>query len=279
MTKFREASARLTERAGILLSLEYLNPASNWENALTVAHALGLVELARNFPGFENLSENELAAFARLLVPIKGYNESCVYVARIPREKRVVAALEVRTIKPKQENGFWQTLTQRKIPPGSRDDKHVLTIDGIVTTPDLRRRGLQKELLTAMVAEKDPSVVFGHSQVPEAVMLGARVFSEHGYRTFYGETEVTPNEIVGESVNLGVLQEAYANYRGDTCIGVGIIMAETPYLSKKVSNTSGFPPHIQKAFEPLQIVQQAQEGKKGATQMLISIKAEDVKLI
>ena len=96
-------------------------------------------------------------------------------------------------LRPNKENDpFWTTL-QTQVHKSL--DMNVLAcyIYGIVVRPEVRREGIASRLLSRMIEDLSPQIIFGQTKVPEAVFLRAKVARLYGYRTFFGFREVTPN--------------------------------------------------------------------------------------
>lgn len=227
-----------------------------------------LIQLIRNGYGVYNENVQET-----LLTPVQSYeyrNADKVYFA-LNKDESEVGSLSVK-LKPNIDNDpFWQTLKsllQKKI----HANFLACEVYGIVVHPQVRREGIATRLLSRMIEDLDPQIIFGQTNVPEVVLLRAKAARQYGYRTFYGFCEVTPypgykSEHDGRPFVQASLiaQEAEPNKSG-------VYFISTHILPPNVPNTENFPPQLQRAFEPVQKIQKAVGKEQTAATVLFSVK-------
>lgn len=196
-------------------------------------------------------------------------NADKVYFA-LNKNESEVGSLSIK-IRPNIENDlFWQTL-QSLFQQDVDTNFLACEVYGIVVHPQVRREGIATRLLSRMIEDLSPQIIFGQTNVPEVVLLRSKVTKPVGYRTFYGFCEVTPHseskrESDGESFIQASLiaEEAVPNEQGVYCIDY--------ILSSNVPDTKNFPVEIQKAFKPVRKEQEAIGIKRIAVTTLVSVK-------
>lgn len=196
-------------------------------------------------------------------------NANKVYFA-LNKNNSEIGSLSIG-LKPNIENDpFWTTL-------------HALlykTLDinfiacemyGIVVHPTVRRQSIASRLLSAMIEDLNPQVIFGQTNVPEVVLLRSKVAKLYNYRTFYGFCEITSfpddkRELDGNPFIQAsfIAQEAEPNQSG-------IYGINTNILPPNVPNTKNFPLEIQRAFEPIKKIQEAIGREQTAVTTLVSV--------
>jgi GNAT superfamily N-acetyltransferase len=225
-----------------------------------------LIQLLKDGYGLPNdIKQEELTAHIQF-----AYNNASKVYFALDKNGSEMGSLSVRC-RPNTENDpFWQTLQlllQKEI------DMNFLACEmyGIVVHPTVRREGVASRLLSEMIEDLNPHVIFGQTNVPEVVLLRSQVAKLHSYRTFYGFCEITPS-LDYEKVSDGrpfvhaslISQEAEP-------IEHGIYTISTHILPSNIPNTDDFPLQIQKAFEPVQKAQRAIGGGQTTVTSLVSV--------
>lgn len=192
-----------------------------------------------------------------------------VYFA-LNKDGAEVGSLSVK-FRPNTENDpFWQTLQlllQKEV------DANFLACEmyGIVVHPQVRREGIAGHLLSKMIEDLNPQIIFGQTNVPEAVILRAKIAKAYDYRTFYGFWEVTSS--VGykrQSDEMPFVQASFIAQEAEPNQS-GIYYIGTYILPPNIPNTENFSLEIQRAFEPLQEIQGAVGKKQTAVTTLVSV--------
>lgn len=138
--------------------------------------------------------------------------------------------------------------------------------------PDIRGRGIPAILYHAAVSQLHPAIVVGQTKTVGAVITRAKALGTEGYRTFYGDTEVTPEG--REQVDITTVRIAYSEARNETPNSDGVWYVPATHLPPTVPDVTQASPNIQKAFEPVSIAQNAVGKSKTAVQSLLSIRAD-----
>jgi len=205
---------------------------------------------------------------------------SAIYIAM--QEGKAVASLVTTRWTPDDEYGkrFWGDLKQKDRSLFRRLSKLStlgINISGITTHPAHRRQGLAERIYKYLILESAPSFVTGITKSPEAVIARANALRKLGYRSFYGNTEVTPDR-PDEFTNVHQnLLDADIKAREMEEIGEGSgVYYLTDGLPLAVADVSKFPAYIQKAFEDVIEAQKAANDKvekKIAVKTLISVRS------
>lgn len=226
-----------------------------------------LIELVRDGYGFYKDSEQEVLTAQ---VRYEYGNADKVYFA-FNKDGHEVGSLSVGLWPNTGNDLFWQalqSLLQKEV------DANFLACDmhGVVVHPQVRREGIASQLLSKMIEDINPQIIFGQTNVPGAVVLRTKVARSYSYRTFFGFCEVTPDvEYKKESdghpfVKASfIAQEAKPNESG-------VYVISTHVLPPNVPNTDNFSLEIQRAFEPIQKIQRAMGGEQTAATVLVSVK-------
>lgn len=271
--------AALAETLGIppQIEIQKLKPS---QIDLKSAVRLGLDELIPQGYGFEGVGAN---AGARAMSEFDEKDErSSIYLAM--HEGRAVGSIVATAWTPEDEYGkkFWSELKQRdrnlhkrllKLSPVG------LNISGITTHPDFRRQGLTEKMYKRIIIESNPSFVTGITKTPEAVLARANNLRRLGYRTFYGNTEVTPDRADFYTNVHEDLLDADVKARWDSLeetLDGSDVYYISGWLSKAVPDVSSFSAYIQKAFERVIEAQRAANergDKKVAIKTLISVRS------
>lgn len=192
-----------------------------------------------------------------------------VYFA-LNKNNSEIGALSIG-LKPNIENDpFWTSL-QALLRKALDVSFIACEMYGIVVHPTVRREGVASRLLSEMIKDLNPQVIFGQTNIPEVAHLRSHVAKLYNYRTFYGFCEVTPfpdykreqdgNPFIHASI---IAQEAEPNESG-------IYYINTHILPPNIPSTENFPLGIQRAFEPVQNIQRAIGRKQTAVAPLVSV--------
>lgn len=144
-------------------------------------------------------------------------------------------------------------------------------ITGTATESQWRGKGVQKKLWRQMIDEVNPSIISGESKNPAAVAARANILAQLGYRTYFGDTDITPgaeeNTPVPPFVN--EISENIIAPRGGKN---GLFQAPSEYFVAETPDVESFSPLIQKAFEPLLAAQSQAGNEVAVVRPLISVK-------
>lgn len=174
-------------------------------------------------------------------------------------------------LKPNIENDpFWTTL-QALLNETFDINFTACEMYGIVVHPKVRREGIATHLLSEMIEDINPQVIFGQTNVPEVVLLRSKVTKLYNYRTFYGFRETTLSLDYKKASDAKpfayasfIAQEAKPNESG-------IYTISTHILPSSIPNTNNFPLRIQRAFEPVQEAQRAIGKEQTTVTSLVSV--------
>lgn len=162
-------------------------------------------------------------------------------------------------------------------------DKSIYNVSGVVVHPQFQGEGIAKQLLTEFVNSLDPTIVVGRTKTPAAAFIRARTLAEHGFRTWLGNTEITP-EGMSENLTLIDIQDvyqAYFLYKNSVAGSFGEMYVPEDTLQSSIPDISRFSESIQIAYSPI-ITAQTQENqlaieenraRRTAVLPLIAIKA------
>lgn len=248
---------------------------------LEVAVSLHIEELITKGYGFEGVG---VSAGIRALSEYDEKEERAViYIAT--QDGRAVGSLVTTRWTPDDEYGkkFWADLKQKNRSLFRRLSKLSplgINISGITTHPEFRRQGLAERVYKYLILESSPSFITGITKSPEAVIARANVLRKLGYRTFYGNTEVTPDRPEDFTNVHQNLLDADVKARGDaleeSADGTGVYYIEG-WLPRAIPDISKFPSYIQKAFEDVIEAQKAADAagnnKKIAIKPLVSVRS------
>ena len=174
-------------------------------------------------------------------------------------------------LKPNIENDpFWTTL-QALLHETLDTNFTACEMYGIVVHPQVRRQNIATSLLSTMIEDLNPQVIFGQTNVPEVVLLRSKVAKLHNYRTFYGFSEITPFlDYEKASDGMPFVQASFIAQEAEPNES-GIYYISTHILPPNIPDTKNFPLEIQRAFEPVQETQKAIGREQTAVAVLISI--------
>lgn len=245
---------------------------------MKLAVKLGLDELIPLGYDFEGKG---IKAGVRALSEFEEEDErSIIYLAI--REGKALGSVATTRWTPEDTFGekFWSDLKQRNRSLHKRLLKISplgLNISGITTHPDHRRQGLTQRMYSHIVKTANPSFITGITKTPEAVIARANNLRRLGFRTFYGNTEVTPDKAdfytnIHEDLLDSDIRARWDNLE-ETLNGSDVYYI-SGWLPKNIPDTSSFPTYIQKAFERVIEAQKAANDKgdkKVAIKTLISV--------
>ena len=225
-----------------------------------------LIQLLKDGYGFPNdIKQEELTTHIQF-----AYNNADKVYFALNKDNSEIGSLSLGFRPNTGNDPFWQTLQEllRK----TLDINFIACeMYGIVVHPQVRREGIASQLLSKMIEDLNPQIIFGQTNVPEVVLLRAKMAKLYDYRTFYGFCEVTPAldnrmQLDGRPFVQAsfIAQEAEPNELGAYCISTHI-------LPPNISDTENFPQEIQRAFEPVQKVQRAIGKEQTTVTSLVSV--------
>lgn len=146
-------------------------------------------------------------------------------------------------------------------------------IEGITTHPDFRSQGLADKLYDYVVGKEKPSFFAGLTKTPEAVLARAKCLAKRGYRTFYGNIEITPGkekEFTNDHQNiLDAVVHAKYDSLWDYDDGSDVFYIDS-YLPITIPDLDRLSPIMKKAFEDVAKAQ-ALELEKGKKRVAVKI--------
>lgn len=203
-----------------------------------------------------------------------------VYLATLDNIE--IASLSVNTRSNTLMDPFWNELrTRRPITP----DSSLLAIymQGVVTHPSYRNKGIASHLLKVMADYYRPSVILGQTKTPDAVAVRSRALAKMGYRSFYGFCEVTPEcDNSKENEWLDFIHAAFASEHfasGQVISDRGIYFVNPDILPSYVPETTRVAPEIRRAFVPVVEAQKAVGLSKSAASVLVSVNMKGFALV
>lgn len=152
----------------------------------------------------------------------------------------------------------------------------ICDVAGVVVKPDYRGQGIAQKLLIEAISALNPALIIGQTKTIGAVIARSKL-DKYGYRTFYGEHEVTFSNPRGKSNKHLSLYQAYCSARGITNLSDGFVHEYTGGIAPTVPDVNGFPDHIAESFQPV-VKAQNLMGSDGGTAMavLMSVRNEVV---
>jgi hypothetical protein len=118
----------------------------------------------------------------------------------------------------------------------------------------------------------NPSIIVGQTKTVGAVMLRSRL---EGYRSFYGDTEVTSTHPQLSTRDHRAIQDAYLCARGiDQLLPEGRVFLYEGGIAPTIPDVTGYPLIISKAFQPV-IEAQQRVLETGRTVMSPLVSAKD----
>lgn len=149
----------------------------------------------------------------------------------------------------------------------------VAEVGGVGTVPESRGTGVQKAMWQQMAQELTPTVIIGESENPAAVAARSNALVGLDYRTFFGDTEVTPGPDSGGQATHDAesLNAAYISL-GDG--KDGFLESAPEFTAKDISDASSFSSAIQQAFKRLYDARTNTADGVSLTQPLISIRTD-----
>lgn len=147
----------------------------------------------------------------------------------------------------KRGSKFWPKLRERvSVRPG----EITCDVGGIVVNPIHRGKSIGRLLYQKALTELDPAVIVGQTKTAGAVMLRSKL---EGYRTTYGETEVTDKTSQSaKPTNFKPFLDAYLFARDiEKLLEEGIVYVYKGGIASTLPNVVGYPTRIQEAFGPV----------------------------
>lgn len=240
---------------------------------MKLAVKLGLDELIPL--GYSHRDEGASAGVRTMEEYDEKDDRGLIYVAT--KNDRAVASLVVTTWTPEDEYGekFWADLKQKDRSLFKRLSKLStlgIHISGITTHPEFRQKGLVTNLYKTLIFENEPAFITGMTKTPEAVIARANALRKlgPGYRTFYGNSEVTPDKPQDfTNMHQSLLNaDLYAIGNVEEFAPGSSVFFLAAGLPTNIPDTSNLPTHIQKAFEDV-IEAQKNTNEKGGTKIAV----------
>lgn len=261
-----------TEKLQTPIEIKKVKPS---ELTLESLQTLGLIDLVTKGYGFKG---TPLHLLGQTIAEYDGEEERTTsYLAIL--EGKAVGSLAIRSWSIEDEKVgkmFWKELSIKDPTLYNKSLKfstEASKIAGIITHPDYRNRKIARQIYKFMVEDMNPSFIIGDTKTPEAVLIRASALSEFGYRTFFGNSEVTPqNPKNFTEVHLGVLESEFS--AAQCTLENGIYYEGVDILLPTIPAVSMFPKYIQESFKDLIEAQVAAGDGRTATKPLISIRSK-----
>lgn len=179
--------------------------------------------------------------------------------------------------KDKRGKRFWPKIRELdpEFPtPAEIEGMVACDVAGVVTDPSIRGNGIGKHLYAMATDSHNLGIIVGQTKTPGAVMLRSTL---PGYRTFYGDAEVTRTHPQPQTAEHQALMRAYLHAREQVMVsGETTVFEYVGRIAPTVPDVAGYPEIIQGAFAP---VIRAQKRYSECTVMsgLISVKSHLLK--
>lgn len=149
---------------------------------------LGLIDLMKGYGFTENLKEQARTEY--------GDEEEGKYIFLAIQDGRAIGSLVVGiNHSPSFDDQDFYSKIEQQAPSLAAKLKEVTVcnIHGIVTAPEARGKGLASKFLEKMIVTLHPAVVQSQTKTPAYTAALSSTLARFGFRTWYGETEVTPS--------------------------------------------------------------------------------------
>lgn len=229
-----------------------------------IVNGYDLTDEARKNPSYEVELEYD-----------KPDNRAEVLIAR--QEGKPVGSLVLTFWKDSEEDKlghpFWEKVRELdpSFPtPREQSDLVLCGAGGVVTDKELRGKGIASELYREAFKKFDPDIIVGQTNTVGAVMLRSNF---PGYRTFYGNMEVTKDGANGETTEHVTLLQAYlAAGEKHLLPGSDTLLTYKGSIAPNVPNVADYPDRIKEAFRPV-IEEQINNPDITVRAPLISVKS------
>lgn len=239
---------------------------------------LGLVELVALGYGYqgtdEHLSEQTLTEYDGI------DKEHRIDIFMAIHDGKAIGSLTTvnwSPLEPIRGQYFWDNLSKVDLLLCERAyiySSYAFEIIGIVTHPDYRKRKVASTLLHEAAAILKPAFILGQTKAPAAVTAIANALSSLGYRTFFGDFEVTPSQNRELPFSPSNLTNAHLAVRSHKLDEYGLLYVDTDMLLPTIPDVSEFPSCIQAAFGNVIDSQKRIGNIKTAVKPLLSVHRE-----
>ncbi len=151
----------------------------------------------------------------------------------------------------------------------------IYGVDNIVVRPGFRKREVAKIMYHKAVELLHPRIIIGQTKNPAAVRGRAKALEEL-YRTFFGDSEVTPSSPRPHHREpvISMLMKACMRLRGMKRGGEDLILVSPDVLLPTIPDVSKFHDSIKGPFQSLIRAQEICGEKETVAKLLLSVRRE-----
>ncbi len=202
-------------------------------------------------------------------------DEAVIFVAKEGEEAVGSLVLMLWKDNPQDKRGskFWPRL--RGLDPAlaerlSQFNHLACDVGGVVVLPQKRNQGIGKLLYQTGLEVINPGILVGQTRTPQAVMLRSKL---SGFRSIYGQTEVTTSHPQPQTEEHLFLAEAYllalsaieVNHQPGA-----LVYAFATGIAAPVPDVSGYPDIIKQSFQPVIDFQSKLNAEKNRGHIVMS---------
>lgn len=240
-------------------------------------YELGLVDLVNRAYRLDNDTEaNKLYFAMREYTAKKGDIKKTNFMAF--KAGKAIGSISIHKLFPQEtELGkfFWKYLDEEDAALCTKALKFPMAcfIEGVITDPDCRGKGVGKELYNIVVKQLQPAFVLGDTRTPEAVISLASALKQD-YRTFWHTWEVTPNPPQKDvKTHLPVIEANLKTYQYTVEDGIWYAdVSALPY--EEDPRIESFPKYIQEPLEHISKAQKEAGEGRTATMVMLAVRKE-----
>lgn len=151
---------------------------------------------------------------------------------------------------------------------------YAFEVGGIVTHPEFRNQKIARKLIHEATTVLKPAFVFGQTKTPEAVITRANPLRKLGYRTFFGEIEISTDPTDNPTFSPTTIINAHLAVRDKKLDDWGLVYVNTDLLLPTIPDISNFPQNISRAFNNIIEGQKRLKDTQTAVKPLISVYKE-----
>ena len=232
---------------------------------------LGLPEVMRGYGFTEGLMQQALEDY--------GEEDDDKHIFLALKDGKAIASLIVKVSHtPTSDDGKLFPLLQTIAPhvASTIQDTVICNVSGVVKHPDIKEKGLADSFFQEMIGLFHPTIVVGRTKNPDAIMARANSLARLGYRSWYGNTEVTPPTGPQQDPIAPIedVRLAYVLSKAEPAGAEWDMLTDPQILRPTLEDVSKFPQYVQDAYLPTRIAQQREnqlakdEGREPHTAIL-----------
>lgn len=207
---------------------------------------LGLLDLMREGYGFTEGLEDQVK------LEYEGDDEERDILFAFEGDK-VIGSLTIDSLhKPGEKDEFLGYIRQADETTANVCEPLLIgNIGGIVLHPSARGKGIAAKLLSTFIENFHPAIVVSQTKTPEYTATFSKTLAKYGFRTWYGNTEVTPEDsrYPEPFVSHGTINDAYA--RRKNRVPDQPYMVGPDVLPTYIPDVSRMSKAIQEAYRPV----------------------------